>query len=62
MGSLHWVAQKTRPAVARLVEMAASVQPRNPEEALRLLKGCWTLLCETKTPGMMPRAEETSID
>eukprot|EP00975_Prorocentrum_lima_P006042 1304113-Prorocentrum_lima.AAC.1 len=39
-------------------------EARNPKEAMRLLKGCWELLCKTKTLGrcMMPGPEEASIE
>eukprot|EP00975_Prorocentrum_lima_P043680 9164058-Prorocentrum_lima.AAC.1 len=50
--------------MACLVALAASVQTGNPEEALRQLKGCWKLLCNSKTLRMcmMPGAEYMSIE
>eukprot|EP00975_Prorocentrum_lima_P011374 2418974-Prorocentrum_lima.AAC.1 len=36
--SLQWAAQQTSADVACLVAIAASVQTRNPEEAMRLLR------------------------
>eukprot|EP00975_Prorocentrum_lima_P013832 2938818-Prorocentrum_lima.AAC.1 len=56
VGSLQWLVQKTRPDIACVVAIAASVQTKQPNEAQILLLGCWKLLFKTIMLGMCMEA------
>eukprot|EP00975_Prorocentrum_lima_P035195 7395701-Prorocentrum_lima.AAC.1 len=53
-----------RPDVVCVVARAARAQTRNPDEAIKLVKGCWKLVCKTKTLGMSmePSEDESNIE
>ena len=48
VGSINWVALKTRPDVACIAAIGASLQTRDPKETIRLMQGCWKYLSKTR--------------
>eukprot|EP00975_Prorocentrum_lima_P062661 12886807-Prorocentrum_lima.AAC.1 len=60
MGSGRWVCpthtHKSRPEIACMVAIGASVQRKQPKEPQRSLIGCWTLLPKTIMLGMCMEA------
>ena len=51
VGALQWLAQKTRPDIAAVTSMAASLQSRCPTEALRLTVGILEVPCRNMECG-----------
>ena len=47
IGTLMWLSIKTRADLLAIVSIAASIQSRDPTEALRIAKGCWRYLAMT---------------
>ncbi len=60
VGSLQWLALKTRPDVACIVAICASMQTRHPERALKLTEEVWKYLLTTWDFGMniVPDAQQ----
>ena len=58
VGALQWLAQKTRPDIAATTSIVASLQTRNPTEAIRLSMGIWKYLAATWDMAM--RVEQMS--
>ena len=53
VGSIQWVALKTRPDVACATAIAASIQTRDPKEAIRLTEGIWGCLAKHRNMCMV---------
>jgi len=47
VGALQWLAQKSRPDIAAITSIAASIQSKTPTEGLRLAAGIWKYLAAT---------------
>jgi len=47
VGALQWLAQKSRPDIAAITSIAASIQSKTPTEGLRLTAGIWKYLAAT---------------
>ena len=52
VGSLQWLALKTRPDIACIVAICASMQTRQPAQALKLTEEVWKYLLTTWDLGM----------
>ena len=52
VGTIQWLAIKTRPDVAAIMSMAASLQTRIPTEALKVTEGIWKYLAATWNAAM----------
>jgi len=47
VGALQWLAQKSRPDIAAITSIAASIQSKTPTEGLRVTAGIWKYLAAT---------------
>ena len=52
VGSLQWLALKTRPDIACIVAICASMQTRQPQQALKITEEMWKYLFNTQSFGM----------
>ena len=52
VGALQWLALKTRPDIAAITAICASMQTKDPERAYKFTQEIWKYLWTTKNLGM----------